>query len=103
MSAHHLPVCLSQDIVGEVLVSLKCLPICQKMEVGLLKARTTSLQSTADKSKVLYLLLYCASLHSAACYLYLTHPGGWGGVGEKGPLHAHCTPTSTAESDHKSA
>lgn len=51
MSAHHIPICLSQDIVGKVLVLLKCLPISQTIEVGLLKAKTTSPRSTAGKSK----------------------------------------------------
>lgn len=51
MSAHHMPICFSQDIVGEVLVSLKCLPMSQRIEVGLLKAKTTSPQSTEEKSK----------------------------------------------------
>uniref|UniRef100_A0A8B9DNJ3 C2 domain-containing protein n=1 Tax=Anser cygnoides TaxID=8845 RepID=A0A8B9DNJ3_ANSCY len=38
----------TKDIVGEVLVSLKCLPISQRIEVGLLKAKTTPPRSTAD-------------------------------------------------------
>ncbi|XP_009817561.2 synaptotagmin-2-like [Gavia stellata] len=38
----------TKDVVGEVLVSLKCLPISQRIEVGLLKAKTTSPRSTAD-------------------------------------------------------
>ncbi|KYO41558.1 synaptotagmin-2-like [Alligator mississippiensis] len=41
----------TKNIVGEVLVSLKCLPISQRIEVGLLKARTASLCSCPDKSK----------------------------------------------------
>ncbi|NXY75367.1 SYT11 protein, partial [Glareola pratincola] len=40
----------TKDIVGEVLVSLKCLPISQRIEVGLLKAKTTSPRSTAEKN-----------------------------------------------------
>ncbi|XP_075019923.1 synaptotagmin-12-like [Calonectris borealis] len=40
----------TKDIVGEVLVSLKCLPISQRIEVGLLKAKTTFPRSTADKN-----------------------------------------------------
>ncbi|NWY49803.1 SYT11 protein, partial [Chionis minor] len=40
----------TKDTVGEVLVSLKCLPISQRIEVGLLKAVTTSPQSTAEKN-----------------------------------------------------
>ncbi|XP_014812901.1 PREDICTED: synaptotagmin-5-like [Calidris pugnax] len=40
----------TKDIVGEVLVSLKCLPISQRIEVGLLKAKTTSPGSTAEKN-----------------------------------------------------
>lgn len=52
MSAHHMPIRFSQDVVGEVLVSLKCLPISQRIEVGLLKAKTTSPRSTAENSKV---------------------------------------------------
>ncbi|KAM7108562.1 uncharacterized protein J5F26_004985 [Ciconia maguari] len=51
LSAQHMPICVSQDTVGEVLVSLKCLLISQRIEVGLLKAKTTSPRSTADKSK----------------------------------------------------
>ncbi|KAM6392639.1 synaptotagmin-6-like [Pluvialis apricaria] len=40
----------TKDIVGEVLVSLKCLPISQRIEVGLLKAKIASPRSTADKN-----------------------------------------------------
>ncbi|NWU47395.1 SYT11 protein, partial [Dromas ardeola] len=40
----------TKDIVGEVLVSLKCLPISQRIEVGLLKAKTTSPRSAAEKN-----------------------------------------------------
>ncbi|XP_072194946.1 synaptotagmin-13-like [Excalfactoria chinensis] len=40
----------TKDIVGEVLLSLKCLPISQKMEVGLLKAKTTPPHRAAEKS-----------------------------------------------------
>ncbi|PKU46865.1 synaptotagmin-2-like isoform x1 [Limosa lapponica baueri] len=40
----------TKDVVGEVLVSLKCLPISQRIEVGLLKAKTTSPGSTAEKN-----------------------------------------------------
>ncbi|NXT39718.1 SYT12 protein, partial [Pelecanoides urinatrix] len=40
----------TKDVVGEVLVSLKCLPISQRIEVGLLKAKTTFPRSTADKN-----------------------------------------------------
>ncbi|NXK55279.1 SYT11 protein, partial [Chauna torquata] len=40
----------TKDVVGEVLVSLKCLPISQRMEVGLLKAKTTPPLGTADKN-----------------------------------------------------
>ncbi|KAM9278141.1 LOW QUALITY PROTEIN: uncharacterized protein RDI95_008363 [Morus bassanus] len=37
----------TKDIVGEVLVLLKCLPISQRIEVGLLETKTTSPHSTA--------------------------------------------------------
>ncbi|NXT59674.1 SYT9 protein, partial [Pluvianellus socialis] len=40
----------TKDTVGEVLVSLKCLPISQRIEVGLLKAITTSPRSTAENN-----------------------------------------------------
>ncbi|XP_021258626.1 synaptotagmin-5-like isoform X2 [Numida meleagris] len=40
----------TKDIVGEVLLSLRCLPISQRMEVGLLKAKTTPPCSAAEKS-----------------------------------------------------
>ncbi|XP_063187805.1 synaptotagmin-11-like [Chroicocephalus ridibundus] len=40
----------TKDVVGEVLVSLKCLPISQRIEVGLLKAKTTSPRSTAENN-----------------------------------------------------
>ncbi|XP_067151434.1 synaptotagmin-1-like [Apteryx mantelli] len=39
-----------EDVVGEVLVSLKCLPISQRIEVGLLKAKTAPPCSTANKT-----------------------------------------------------
>ncbi|XP_065611668.1 synaptotagmin-13-like [Cyrtonyx montezumae] len=41
---------ITKDIVGEVLLSLRCLPISQKMEVGLLKAKTVPPHSAAEKS-----------------------------------------------------
>nr|XP_013810634.1 PREDICTED: synaptotagmin-6-like [Apteryx mantelli mantelli] len=40
----------TKDVVGEVLVSLKCLPISQRIEVGLLKAKTAPPCSTANKN-----------------------------------------------------
>ncbi|XP_068800789.1 synaptotagmin-11-like isoform X1 [Struthio camelus] len=40
----------TKDVVGEVLVSLKCLPISQRREVGLLKAKTAPPCSTANKN-----------------------------------------------------
>ncbi|XP_042740539.1 synaptotagmin-12-like isoform X2 [Lagopus leucura] len=40
----------TKDVVGEVLLSLRCLPISQRMEVGLLKAKTYPPCSAAEKS-----------------------------------------------------
>ncbi|NXC46290.1 SYT11 protein, partial [Penelope pileata] len=40
----------TKDVVGEVLLSLRCLPISQRMEVGLLKAKTTPPRSAAEKN-----------------------------------------------------
>uniref|UniRef100_A0A669Q8J7 C2 domain-containing protein n=1 Tax=Phasianus colchicus TaxID=9054 RepID=A0A669Q8J7_PHACC len=40
----------TKDVVGEVLLSLRCLPISQRMEVGLLKAKTYPPRSAAEKS-----------------------------------------------------
>ncbi|XP_024065294.2 synaptotagmin-1-like [Terrapene carolina triunguis] len=40
----------TKDLVGEVLVSLKCLPISQKIEIGLLKVKTASVCSSPEKS-----------------------------------------------------
>ncbi|XP_053576129.1 synaptotagmin-A-like [Bombina bombina] len=39
----------TKDIIGEVLVSLKCLPTSQKIEVGILKFRTSSLSKIQDR------------------------------------------------------
>ncbi|EMP38663.1 Ribonuclease inhibitor [Chelonia mydas] len=39
----------TKDLVGEVLVSLKCLPISQKIEIGLLKVKTASVCSSPEK------------------------------------------------------
>ncbi|XP_039392256.1 synaptotagmin-B-like isoform X5 [Mauremys reevesii] len=39
-----------EDLVGEVLVSLKCLPISQKIEIGLLKVKTASVCSSPEKN-----------------------------------------------------
>ncbi|KAM7165019.1 synaptotagmin-1-like [Macrochelys suwanniensis] len=44
----------TKDLVGEVLVSLKCLPISQKIEIGLLKVKTASVCSSPEKSKGIY-------------------------------------------------
>ncbi|NXN32882.1 SYT1 protein, partial [Nycticryphes semicollaris] len=49
----------TKDIVGEVLVSLKCLPISQRIEVGLLKAKTTSPASTAEKNVYARIDVFC--------------------------------------------
>ncbi|NXP10266.1 SYT7 protein, partial [Thinocorus orbignyianus] len=49
----------TKDVVGEVLVSLKCLPISQRIEVGLLKAKTTSPGSTAEKSVYARIDVFC--------------------------------------------
>ncbi|XP_043404425.1 synaptotagmin-A-like [Chelonia mydas] len=40
----------TKDLVGEVLVSLKCLPISQKIEIGLLKVKTASVCSSPEKN-----------------------------------------------------
>lgn len=81
LAAHCMPLCPPQDIVGEVLVSLKCLPISQRIEVGLLKAKTTPPRSTAGKSKGFISPVgwaCCSSLF--CCLLPLSHPlrGAWG-------------------------
>ncbi|KAM4617970.1 synaptotagmin-6-like [Discoglossus pictus] len=39
----------TKDIIGEVLVSLKCLPTSQKIEVGILKFKTSSTSSIQEK------------------------------------------------------
>nr|XP_056707948.1 synaptotagmin-1-like [Euleptes europaea] len=39
----------TKDVVGEVLVSLKCLPLSQRIEVGLLKVKTASICSSPEK------------------------------------------------------
>ncbi|XP_054825987.1 synaptotagmin-1-like [Eublepharis macularius] len=39
----------TKDIVGEVLVSLKCLPLSQRIEVGLLKVKTVSMYNSPEK------------------------------------------------------
>ncbi|KAM9302368.1 synaptotagmin-2-like [Gastrophryne carolinensis] len=39
----------TKDIIGEVLISLKCLPTAQKIEVGILKFKTSSLTSIQPK------------------------------------------------------
>ncbi|XP_061468744.1 LOW QUALITY PROTEIN: synaptotagmin-1-like [Rhineura floridana] len=39
----------TKDTVGEVLVSLKCLPISQRIEVGLLKVKTAFLHNSPEK------------------------------------------------------
>ncbi|NWW45412.1 SYT11 protein, partial [Pedionomus torquatus] len=49
----------TKDIVGEVLVSLKCLPISQRIEVGLLKAKTTSPGRTAEKNVYARIEVFC--------------------------------------------
>ncbi|NXJ61907.1 SYT11 protein, partial [Rostratula benghalensis] len=49
----------TKDVVGEVLVSLKCLPISQRIEVGLLKAKTTSSGSTAEKNVYARIDVFC--------------------------------------------
>ncbi|MEE6525858.1 hypothetical protein FKM82_026136 [Ascaphus truei] len=38
-----------QDIIGQVLISLKCLPTSQKIEVGILKFKTATLSSFEEK------------------------------------------------------
>ncbi|NXE55729.1 SYT9 protein, partial [Casuarius casuarius] len=38
----------TKDVVGEVLVSLRCLPVSQRVEVGLLKAKTAPACSAAN-------------------------------------------------------
>ncbi|KAJ7344308.1 hypothetical protein JRQ81_000258 [Phrynocephalus forsythii] len=40
---------VTKDTVGEVLVSLKCLPISQRIEVGLLKVKTALLYNSPEK------------------------------------------------------
>ncbi|NXS91890.1 SYT11 protein, partial [Jacana jacana] len=49
----------TKDVVGEVLVSLKCLPISQRIEIGLLKAKTTSPGSTAEKNVYARIDVFC--------------------------------------------
>ncbi|KAM4723095.1 synaptotagmin-A-like [Rhinophrynus dorsalis] len=39
----------TKDIIGEVLVSLKCLPTSQKIEVGILKFKTSSLSTILER------------------------------------------------------
>ncbi|XP_077177440.1 synaptotagmin-1-like [Paroedura picta] len=39
----------TKDIVGEVLVSLKCLPLSQRIEVGLLKVKMASMYNSPEK------------------------------------------------------
>lgn len=40
-----------QDLVGEVLLSLKFLPTSQRLEVGLLKVRTVLSKACSDAGK----------------------------------------------------
>ncbi|XP_069480193.1 synaptotagmin-A-like [Ambystoma mexicanum] len=40
---------VTKDIVGEVLISMKCLPTAQRIEVGLLKVKCASLKSSPQK------------------------------------------------------
>ncbi|NXG36186.1 SYT11 protein, partial [Dromaius novaehollandiae] len=40
----------TKDVVGEVLVSLRCLPVSQRIEVGLLRAKTAPACSAANKN-----------------------------------------------------
>ncbi|KAF7245504.1 Synaptotagmin-6, partial [Varanus komodoensis] len=49
----------TKDTVGEVLVSLKCLPISQRIEVGLLKVRTSSLYNSPDKCIYARINMFC--------------------------------------------
>ncbi|XP_035184095.1 synaptotagmin-5-like isoform X2 [Oxyura jamaicensis] len=78
----------TKDIVGEVLVSLKCLPISQRIEVGLLKAKTTPTCSTAGKSKGFISPVGWACCCSLFCCLlsFLTHTEEHGGVEKQVPF-----------------
>ncbi|XP_066475676.1 synaptotagmin-B-like [Tiliqua scincoides] len=49
----------TKDAVGEVLVSLKCLPISQRIEVGLLKVKTASLCSDPEKRIFARIDVFC--------------------------------------------
>lgn len=52
----------TKDAVGEVLVSLKCLPISQRIEVGLLKVKTASLCTDPEKRIFARIDVFC-NLH----------------------------------------
>nr|XP_008106849.2 PREDICTED: synaptotagmin-2 [Anolis carolinensis] len=52
----------TKDTVGEVLVSLKCLPISQRIEIGLLKVKTTFLCNNAEKRIYARIDVFC-NLH----------------------------------------
>ncbi|OCT84035.1 synaptotagmin-1 [Xenopus laevis] len=39
----------TKDVIGEVLISLKCLPTAQKIEVGILKFKTSSLSTISER------------------------------------------------------
>ncbi|XP_053251359.1 synaptotagmin-5-like [Podarcis raffonei] len=52
----------TKDTVGEVLVSLKCLPISQKIEVGLLKVKTAFLYNSPEKRIYARIDVFC-NLH----------------------------------------
>lgn len=79
--------------MGEVLLSLRCLPISQKMEVGLLKAKTTPPRSAAEKSKGFVPLLsgLAAPLYPAAALGSPTQMG-MSLLGVEGPSCAPHTP-----------
>ncbi|KAH0621017.1 hypothetical protein JD844_022007, partial [Phrynosoma platyrhinos] len=49
----------TKDTVGEVLVSLKCLPISQRIEIGLLKVKTASLYNSAERRIYARIDVFC--------------------------------------------
>ncbi|XP_078243375.1 synaptotagmin-1 [Pogona vitticeps] len=53
---------VTKDTVGEVLVSLKCLPISQRIEIGLLKVKTALLYNSPDKRIYARIDVFC-NLH----------------------------------------